>query len=243
MEDAGRSARIEVSDLMTEADALALEIELIEFYGRADRSSGPLVNRTSGGDGLKNVSVSPEMRRKAAAQMSALKACPEVEARRLENLRIAAKQEGTKRKRSQSLARHFSQDGSRERHGETMKETWSKADFREAHAAKISASWNDSDRRERTVAGIKASLQNGGAERRSETMKKKFEGPEGEARRAKIAADSAGRWADPEYRERMKARNKAAWDADTGPRREKARDSLAEFHSSGGMKLSRAKKR
>lgn len=243
LDDAGLQARIEVSEFMTEADAFALEIDLIDFYGRVDHGDGPLVNHTRGGDGLKSVSILPEMRRKAAKQMAALKARPEVEALRLKNLRAAAKRETTKQKRSKSLARHFDQDGARQRHGDIMKQAWERGDYREAHAAKISASWENDDRRSRTIAGIKVSLANGGAERRSETMKKRFQGPEGEARRAKVAAASAARWADPEYRERMRKCNQKAWDADTGERRERVRKALSEFHSSGAMKMSRSKKR
>ncbi len=227
---AGTPARVEMTDFMTEREALDLEIELIEFYGRADRSSGPLVNRTAGGDGIKFVSVSPEMRAKARVQMADLKANPAAEKKRLKGLRDAAKRPELLEYRRQLQIKRYADNDARKEHGLRMKEIWEREGFKAAQAAGLSKAWEDTEHRAKVIAGIKKSLAEGGAEQRSKTMKSKFVGEAGEARRARVAAQSAARWADPAYREKMKAANQAAWDNDDGSRKAKARRTMLSRH-------------
>ena len=226
---AGTPARVEVSDFMTEREALDLEIELIDFYGRADRTSGPLVNRTAGGDGIKFVSVSPEMRAKASVQLKAVRSRPGFNEKRIARLREAAASEGTKAKHAAAMNKRYESEDARAEQSERMRAVWATGETRAAHASGLSKAWQE--HRERVIAGIKKSLVDGGAERRANTMKSKFEGPEGEARRAKIKADSLARWACPAYREKMAASNKAAWESEE--RRENARRHILEQHKNG----------
>lgn len=238
LETAGTPPRVEVTDLMTEADALALEIELIEFYGRSDRGHGPLVNRTRGGDGLKDVHKSAEFRAAAREQMAALRGRPEIEARRIEAMRAAAKCDATKAKHAAQMNDRYADQEQRDIQSKRMKETWASGDYKEAHSKGISKAWQDKDHRKKVIDGIRKSLREGGAEQRSKTMKEKFAGAAGEERRAKIAAASAARWADPAYRERLSIKGKSVWSGDDGTRRENASKKLSEMHNLGKMRRS-----
>ena len=56
--------RIVLSEIMTEANALQLEMLLIYLYGRIDRQTGILRNLTDGGEGVSGRILSPETKQK-----------------------------------------------------------------------------------------------------------------------------------------------------------------------------------
>jgi hypothetical protein len=58
---------------ITEADAFAKETEMIGLYGRKDKSLGPLVNMTDGGDGHTGYIMTDESKRKLSDRKKGMK--------------------------------------------------------------------------------------------------------------------------------------------------------------------------
>lgn len=59
-----------VDEFILESEAHALEMELIERYGRRDIGTGVLVNRTDGGEGVSNLSAEALAKRNEAIRMT-----------------------------------------------------------------------------------------------------------------------------------------------------------------------------
>lgn len=61
---------------LSDSEAIALEIELIRFYGRKDKKTGILRNMTDGGEGMAGIIVSEETRRKLSIALTGKKLKP-----------------------------------------------------------------------------------------------------------------------------------------------------------------------
>lgn len=85
---ANKNVRCDISQPTTEAAAFAMEIERIAQFGRRDKGTGTLYNRTDGGDGNSGAQLSDQTKAKMSTAMSNIPKSPEHRAKLSEAARI-----------------------------------------------------------------------------------------------------------------------------------------------------------
>jgi hypothetical protein len=179
-----------VYETENEADAFAKEMELISFYGRRDLKTGPLFNRTDGGEGLlghKKSDASKELDRQ---------------------ITLAHWQDPEYR--AKVIARQKLVQGSPEARAmksEYSTETWANPEVREKRQNGIKTARNAAESKAKTSAQAKAQWADPEyATKQTANNKEIANRPEVKA--AKSEATKA-RWADPEWRAKMMAARKS----------------------------------
>lgn len=214
---------VDVEPQPDEATAYLRERELIALYGRSNIGTGSLVNKTSGGEGMRDVWLSDEDRERARVQMAALKANRAVEAKRVARLRAIQKDPVYIENRRKGQKRRQERPEQREANLSQLASMHEDVAIQARRASSIAASWDDEAARAARLAGMKKAMESGGARRRSQSVKAIFDGPLGDARRARIADAARSRWADTAYRDRVSESCKAAFSDPERAKKHKAK--------------------
>jgi len=228
-----------VFEFETEAEALAKEIELIAFYGRADLGKGPLFNNTDGGEGFINIGPDVLIRRsksiketynrpekKAEQSRRSLSSWskPEFREARIKEMHERSKNPEYIERLTKAIRKSHSRQEIREKIGKASKERWKSDEYRAKHLEGQRKAFADPKQKERRGSATKAGWQN------EETRRKRTEGiqaaqtPEMIARRAEANRDGwteekraafskqmKEQCADPEHLKRRSEAAKAAW--------------------------------